>query len=301
MEAVSLSAFACEFGDRERTAESIADFSTLCQSKGLGLSLSAMGCKSFWQMTRPVESYVVQCIARTITASGVAADQVDHVIFTTMDKNLRHLDVNFARDVLAEAGLVQCVPIFLSMQQCVSSLGAVDHAARLLADGSARHVVVAAFDFVPDDADRIQSFALFGDAVTTCMVSRAPGLALLARGVGVDFTGLMGRDNFESRKQVVLAIMKRILDESGARIEDVERCFTTNFYKPIAWFNASVAGIQRARLGTDTLATRAHCGNCDWMMNLAHQQAQSGLTPGRKYLVQSFAPGFFAAALLEPR
>jgi hypothetical protein len=32
---------------------------------------------------------------------------------------------------------------------------------------------------------------------------------------------------------------------------------------------------------------------------VVHRQNEAGLTPGRKYLVQTFAPGFFACAFLE--
>lgn len=298
-ERVRLSAFACEFGDRERAAESIEGYQEICQQEGIGLSLAAMGCKTFWQMTGPIESYVVKSVNSTLASSGVPADQVDHIIFSTMDKSLRHLDPDFARTVLSETDLTNCVPAFLSMQQCVASLGAVDYARRLFADERVNYVLLVSFNFVPEEWKRIQSFALFGDAVTSCLMSRNTGLTVLSHAVGTDYAGLMGKDNFESRKQVVVTTMKRILDESGTKIEDVEKCFTTNLFRPVAWFNASVAGIHRTQLYIDTLPTRAHCGNCDWMINLHQHQTDAGFPPGKRYLVQSFAPGFFSGAILE--
>ena len=36
-----------------------------------------------------------------------------------------------------------------------------------------------------------------------------------------------------------------------------------------------------------------------WSRAVVHRQNEAGLTPGRKYLVQTFAPGFFACAFLE--
>lgn len=302
---VVLGGFACQFGDRERTPDSIEGIQEICQAQGVGLSLTAMGCKTFWQMTRPIESYVVRCVQDTIAASGVAPADVDHVVFSTMDKHLRHLGQDFARDVLAETGLVHCMPVLLSMQQCAGSLAAVDHARRLLEGGGARRVIVVAFDFVPDDAQRVQPFALFGDAVASFMMTRADdaapgGLGLLAYAADVDFAGLIGKDNFATRKQLVVATMRRALDESGVRLEAVDRCFTTNFFKPVALFNAGVCGVHRTQLAIDTLSTRAHCGNCDWILNLVHHQQQHGFKPDTPYLAQAFAPGFFACALLGP-
>jgi len=296
---VRLSSFACEFGDRERAPESIEGLAAMCAARGLTLGLPAMGCGTFWQMTGPLEPYILRCVSRTLASSGVPADAVGHLVFSTMDSTLRHVNPDLAREVLTGLGLVRCLPTLISAQQCASSLAAVEHASRLLAGPGASHAIVVSFDFVVDDADRVQSFALFGDAVTSCLVSRdAAGLAWRSYGVGVDFAGIAGRDSFETRKQVVATTLGRVLAEGGARLEDVERCFSTNFYKPIALFNAGISGIHRGRLGIDTLSRRAHCGNCDWMINLAHHQDTAGLAPGKTYLAQSFAPGFFACGLL---
>ena len=87
-----------------------------------------MGCGTFWQMTQPLETYIIRCVAETISCSGVPATAVKHIVFSTMDKNLRHLHPDFSRTILGELGLVNCVPIFISMQQCGSSLAAVNHA-----------------------------------------------------------------------------------------------------------------------------------------------------------------------------
>ncbi|MCY1079426.1 hypothetical protein [Archangium lansingense] len=260
-----------------------------------------MGCRTFWQMTQPIESYVGRCVSQSIAGSGVSPKSVNYIVFSTMDNNLRHLDVNFARNILEELGLVNCVPVFVSMQQCASSLAALNYARGLFLDPNVNHVLVVAFDFVVEDADRIQPFALFGDAVTSCMMVRGAetGLSLLSYGVNMDFAGLLGRDNFESRKRLVLTTQDGALKESSTHLDDVEMCFSTNFYKPISLFNAGVSGIKRNRLCVETLNTRAHCGNCDWMLNLMHYQECVGLTRGKKYLVQAFAPGFFACGLLE--
>jgi 3-oxoacyl-[acyl-carrier-protein] synthase III len=117
--------------------------------------------------------------------------------------------------------------------------------------------------------------------------------------VNVDFAGLSGGDNFASRQRVVAQTQKEVLNGSGIRTDDVERCFSTNFYMPLALFNAGVSGIQRNRLSIDTLGSRGHCGNCDWMMNLANYEQRSGFGRGKNYLVQCYAPGFFACGLLE--
>ena len=296
-----LGSFACEFGDRERAPESIEGIAAICAARGLTGSLATMGCGMFWQMTRPIESYITRCVSDTIAASGVPATAISHIVFSTMDDGLRRLERNFVRTILRELGLVNCIPVLMSMQQCAGSLAALDHARRLLADANVHHVIVVAFDFVVDDAERIHPFALFGDAVASCMMSRgdAAGLSLIAYKMNTDFAGIMGTDSFESRKRVAVATLNGVLEDGGTGLKEVEKCFSTNFYKPIATFNAGVCGLQRGQLCIDTLNSRAHCGNCDWMINLIHHQRHTGMTPGKRYLVQSLAPGFFACGLLE--
>jgi hypothetical protein len=300
---LELGAFACVFGDRERTPESIDGLAAICTKKGLGLSLAAMGCGTFWQMTRPLESYITACVSETLAAAGVSPKAVRHIVFATMDKNLAQLHQDLARNVLEPLGLVNCIPAFFSLQQCASSLGALDYAHRLFADSDVEHTVVVAFDFVANDADRVQPFALFGDAVASCLVSRSncPSLSLIAYAIDVDFPGLVGQDNFESRKGVAVRALERVLRQSGISIGDVEKCFSTNLFKPIALFNMGMCSMQRRQLSIETLGTRAHCGNCDWMINLAHYRSVAGFVPGKKYLAQSYAPGFFSCGLMEAR
>jgi 3-oxoacyl-[acyl-carrier-protein] synthase-3 len=296
---VALNAFACEFGDRERTLDSIDGLAAICSAQGLPMSPAKMGCGTFWQMTQPLESYLTRCISRTLASSGIPASEVNNIVFSTMERTLPLLDQVFmVRNVLEAVGLVNCVPALVSMQGCVSSLAAVDHAWRLFADPSVKHVLVVAFDFVVDDGDRVRPFAFFGDAVSSCLMSRGdgPGLSLRSYVVNVDFAGFLGRDTFESRKRMAGQTVQDALALSGASAEEVEKCFSTNLYKPLAEHNA---GIYRSKLCIETLRSRAHCGNCDWMINLAHHQEHAGLQPGRKYLAQSFAPGIFACGLLE--
>jgi len=294
-----LSSFAKQLGDVERKPQSIENYEAICAAQGLTLSLSAMGCGSFWQMTQPLEVYVARCIADTLAQSEVGPERVDGIVFSTMDQNLRYVDTSFTRRVLEDLGLSRCMPTIISLQQCVSSLAALDYACRLFQEPYVNHVIIVAFDFVVDEVDRIKSFALFGDAVTTCLVSRdGSGLSVLSYASNVDFAGLLGRDTFESRQQMAVSTLGATLDRAGCGIDEIERVFSSNVYKPISLFNAHACGIPRDRVYIDTLRSMGHCGNCDWMLNLMHYRERGEIPAGKKYLAQSSAPAFFACAAL---
>jgi 3-oxoacyl-[acyl-carrier-protein] synthase III len=299
-ERLRVGAFACEYGDRERSFETIEDYDALRTERKISLSLSALGCKLFNQMTGRLEDAVKASIKRTLEAAMVSPGAVSHVLFATSDNHLHHVHDNFAREILIDLSLDRAIPTILSLQQCVSSLTAVHYAHRLFAEPDVEHVVVACFDLVSTERDRIQSFALFGDAVSSCLVSREikGGFALKAYRLGIDRDGLQGRDSFESRKKVASAALTAALAQADTGLSGIEACFSTNFFKPIALFNANICGIPSNKLAIPTLSRRAHCGNCDWMMNLVDHQENAGVVQGGRYLANAFAPGFYACAVL---
>lgn len=164
----------------------------------------------------------------------------------------------------------------------------VDHiidAKRLCDDETVENVVLVAFDSVASDEDRVQPFALFGDAMAPCLIGRSgPGLTLDGFRVGIDALGLRGSDSFESRKRIAGEAQGTALSRADTGTDHVLTCFSTNFYKPAALFTASLCGIPEAKLAIPTLSRRTHCGNCDWLVDLAEHSQTRGFRAGVKYL-----------------
>lgn len=294
-------AFAAACGDRERRVDSIDGLPELCRERRIGINIGALGCASFYQMTQPLEVYLVESARSTLSAGGVSPQEVRYVVFATSDGSIGALSERVVRCTLTQVGLRCCVPVLVSLQQCVSSLAALQYGCELMRDDDVGNVLIIAFDLVERDQDRVKPFALQGDAVASCLVSRDGPATLtpLSYAVRVDPAGVIGEDSFESRKQAAVATLSQALADAGGTLDRVERCFSTNLYKPLAWFNASTIGLSRSRLSIDTLPTHAHCGNCDWMLNAMHHRDQVGFAPGRDYVVQGFAPGFVACGVLR--
>jgi 3-oxoacyl-[acyl-carrier-protein] synthase-3 len=297
---VGVGSFACVFGDVEAEAEDSPGFDALWQAASPGTDFAAMGCGTFRRISGPVGPYVIEAVQRTLQDAAVPAAEVDHVVFATSDPTLALLSPDLAVDVLEAVGAVGAVPHLLSMQRCCSSLTALQHAGNLFADPDVTDVVVVGLDFTPDDRDRVQSYALFGDAVAGCLLSRrSPGLVrLLASAVRVDPDGLRGQDSFGSRKKVADRALAAVL--GGRPLSGVTAVFAANLYKPLASFNAAASGVKAAQMHfVDALAAYGHCGNADWMINLVDHHERTGIRPGETYLAQSLAQGFFACALLQ--
>lgn len=305
-DSVRAGAFTAVFGDLECRAAEIPGFAGLWRAQEAGAEFATMGCDRFRKMTEPAQRYVVDCVTRVLGDGGVRADEVDWLVMATSDACLRHLGPDFTAGVLADAGLTGCVPVMLSFQQCCGSLAALRYAWELFADTGVRQVVLIALDFTPDDAARVRSFALFGDAVAGCLLSRESGregkgtLRLLSSAVGVDPAGLAGRDSFASRQAVAQTTLAKVLRSSGESVDALERVFPANLYQPLTMFNAMAAGIKRSQLHfLEPMRRYAHCGNCDWIINLADYAEAEGLHADALYLAQSSAPGFSACGLLK--
>jgi 3-oxoacyl-[acyl-carrier-protein] synthase III len=301
-EDIGIGSFACAFGDVECKPENIPDFEALWETVSFGTDFAEMGCTTYRKMSGPVEDYVVDAVRRSLQDAGATAADIDHLVFATSDPNLALLPSDFAGRVLLALGLEDCVPHVVSFQRCCSSLTALRHGQRLFSDPEVTHVVVVAVDFVPHDRDRVLSYAMFGDAAVSCMLTRHdPGLVrLVSSAVKVDPDGLRGRDSFISRKDVADRTMSAVLRAGGRQQGQIAKVFAANLHKPLTLFNATSVGLRPDTLHfADTLAAYGHCGNADWMINLVDYHERFGIRSGEVYLAQSLAPGFYACGLFE--
>lgn len=302
---VYFSGLSCEFGDTQCSFKDIEHFESQCATAGLETDLTQMGCNTFWKMTQPLQQYIYQAVKATLSKCALAPEAIDRVIFATSDDNLRWFSRDTVGEVLTALGLSNCTPMVVSLQQCASSLTALDTGKSLLTQGQAKNVLVVNFDFAVDDSRRITSFALFGDAVISYLLSTDP-ISSLTVGhsvIGVDYAGFSGKDDFASRVAVSKKVYDNIFAHYGSLADDIERFFSTNTYRPVATMSASLSGIHRSKLDIDTLKDRAHCGICDWAINLENYLHQGEgyrvIEAGKKFAVQASAPGFFACTILE--
>jgi 3-oxoacyl-[acyl-carrier-protein] synthase-3 len=302
MASASIDSCAFIVGDFEGEASSVGNFDELWKAAAPGTDFSAMGCNQYRKMSGPIEQYVIACAQQTLIKHGILAEEVDRVVFSMMDATLSLLGPGFVAEVLDSLGMVRCLPSVLSFQQCCSSISALAYCRQMLLDEEVENVMLIALDFRIDDEERVRSFALFGDAVASCMVSRDPtrGMKLLSSCVAMDHDGLLGRDSFVSRQKVARDTFGKALQRAAVQADDVVRVFPTNLFVPLTQFNAAAAGIQKPKLHfSKTLAEYGHCGNCDWLMNLDDYRHSIGMEVGKVFVALATAPGFFACAVLS--
>jgi hypothetical protein len=191
------------------------------------------------------------------------------------------------------------------MQQRCSSLEALRYAWELFADDDVRNVALIGLDFTPEDSERVRTFAIFGDAVAGCLVSREPGdrsVELLSSALTADYSGIIGADSFASRQGAARSALDKAFGQAGEQLQKVTKVFGPNLYPAVMLFNSAAAGVPRAKLHAgEAMSSYGHCGNADWIINLIDYAASAGIASGELYLALSTAPGFFACGLLRGR
>jgi 3-oxoacyl-[acyl-carrier-protein] synthase III len=301
-EAAGIGSFAFALGDVEFKPETIPDFDDLWQSVSFGADFSDMGNATIRKMSAPPADYVIQTVGLTLQDAGVSAADIDHIVFATSEPPLAVLPEAFAEEVLAALGLVNCVPHLVSFQRCCSSLTALRYARQVLSDPGVTHALLVTLDFTPLDRDRVRSYAIFGDAAASCLLTKGePGLIqLITAEVQVDLDGMRGRDTFESRKKLADRTLSAVFGASGRQLDQVSKVFAANLHKPLTLFNAASVGLAPDTVHfADTLSAYGHCGNSDWLINLIDYHERFGIRAGETYLAQSLAPGLYACAVLE--
>jgi hypothetical protein len=294
-------AVAVEMGDLRRDVESIDDVQALFRKFKLPMDAALLNYRSFHQSTLDPGECIARVAARSLEAAGLRGDRVGMLVLASADVGFLSAGEAFVPALLERIGLTHSVPLVVAGQECVGLLTALDLAWRHVRDGHAANVLVVSYDRARSEARRVQTFGVVGDAAVACVVSaeRPLGWAVRRFVCRAEVSGMRGNDDFASRKALIGKVMAEVLGD-GVSLSDVGKVFTTNFFKPIATFNASCAGIAAQQLYMEHTAELGHCLGADPLLNLAMyvREHPHGLQGGL-HLLQAFAPGWLAAVLIE--
>ncbi len=308
---IGIFGLSCELGDVESDPTNIAEFESLCATAKIAPNMAAMGCESYWKMSEGFDTYIVKSVRSTLEKIDLNPSDIDRIVFSASDNNLRWFKRDTVGEIIRQLELKNALPGVVSLQQCASSLVALDTAKRLVTDGAANNVLVVCFDFVEQDEERITSFALFGDAVVSFVVKESNleryisghggnGQCVVGNyAIAVDRQGLIGKDDFTSRKSAAQNVYGQLFTDAEIGMDRIEYFISTNTYRPVATISASISGIERSKLYIETLPINAHCGICDWALNLNHFLENKECKIGQQLALQATAPGFFACTLIE--
>jgi 3-oxoacyl-[acyl-carrier-protein] synthase-3 len=290
-----------ELGDRQREVESLADAAEQFKAKKLPMNAKLLAFRYFRESTLSAEEAMSRVIQRTLALTGMAAAEIDAMILASAGGAFL-LDRKLLPALLARNGLSKAMPMTVTSQECTSLLSAIDVAARYAKDGTYRRILVVSYDRAEQDADRIQMFGVVSDAALACIVSGEDELDFRIKAFAhkSDVHGMQGDDDFASRKALTDAVTGEVLNAGGVRMGLVKKVFSTNFFKPLATFNASALGLEQGQLCADLGAEIGHCLCADSLINLeSFFRTEANVKQGDLYLLQAYAPGLLASMLIE--
>jgi 3-oxoacyl-[acyl-carrier-protein] synthase-3 len=302
MERPSWGGICYELGARRRSVSSIEGVTELFTAVKLPMNPALLAYGDFHESTLPPVDMLEQAVAGSLAKAGVAPGQVDALILATADPGFLSEDRALLAKLLDKAGLYKALPQVLTGQECTCLLSALNDAWNRIATGAARTIVVACYDFVESEQERVQSFGIVSDAAIACVVSIDVELPFGWRRFSLqsDIHGMRGEDDFDSRKRLIDGVSKHVLHAGDVSLSDVDKVFSTNFFTPLSTFNARTMGLKEGQLYTGTTSRIGHCMNADPLINLAaFSEEATGEPIGTLYLLQAYAPGFLATSLIE--
>jgi 3-oxoacyl-[acyl-carrier-protein] synthase-3 len=291
---------ACELGELQREIAALPDAQQRFRAVKLPLNTQLLGCRDFRQSLKSECALVSASIAKTLRQTEQDPAAVDMLIIASADSRClgRSLDT---KTLLEANGLSRAVPLGTTLQECASLVAAIATAVSYLSNSSLQNILVASVDIVRDDSDRILPTGVLSDAAASCLISRSVrrDFDVIATCSRVDLKGMKGLDDFGSRKRLALEVSERVLQDGNASIDKLRKVFSTNFFQPVAQFNAAALGLRKDQLYFEHSLQTAHCACADPLVGLSHFQAKNSFRAGEQLLLQSYAPGFLAAALLR--
>lgn len=289
-----------ELGEK-RTVQSIPDVAEKFRRCKLPMSPALLGYEYFHESRLPAEESIYRAIVRTLAATEVPAADVDMVLISSADTGFL-ADRQLVASLLHRLGLSSALPLTITSQECTGLLSAIDLAHAYVRNRSLRHIVVVSCDSARDDDERIKPFGVVSDAVVACLVSSKRDMEFVVNGFShvADLRGMQGEDDFATRKSLTDRGTEEVLARSGSSLSRVKRVFTTNFFRPVAKYNASTLGLSEQQLDMSPALAFGHCLCADPLLNLwAYFDSAPEYRKGDQFLLQAYAPGFLASMLIE--
>ena len=298
--AFGLGGITVELGDTTREVEAITGAREQFAALKLPMNSALLRYRYFRESTLAPGTVISRVIERCLKDTGVEASDIDMFILTSASAGFL-ADRRLVPDLLKRHGLLHTVPMAIVAQECTGLLSAIHTACMHIRSGLGRRILVASYDQGGEDAHRIQPFGVISDAAVACLISSIDPLDFRVLGFAQygNVQGMHGEDNLDQRQALINKVTLAALSDVGMQLAGVAKVFSTNFFWPLATYNATAAGFSTQLLHADTLLDLGHCLSADALINLDHYNRKPAGQPGDRYLLQAFAMGLLASMLVE--
>ncbi|MFT5162100.1 MAG: 3-oxoacyl-[acyl-carrier-protein] synthase-3 [Alteromonadaceae bacterium] len=306
MSTAYLMSVAVQTGEQVKPLEAIAAVKSQFNAIKIPFNKALIGYDTFCETQKPPQDLVEQVIVKSLGIDNTNPAQIDSLIVVSANpQTLQQLNNPVLAGIQQRTGLTNARPLATTFEECTGLLSAIDIARSQIATATAQHVMVVSIDVTDDSLDRVKAFGVRSDAAFAAIVSasmcESPGssVKIVAVNKGMDFAGYSGEDSMNSRESLAKRVMTSLLSSAEIQLTDINKVFSTNFYKPISDYNAKMAGISKDQLYVETTKKFGHCVCGDPLLNFQDYCNSNEIKKGEYHLLQSYAPGFLASVLLQ--
>ncbi|MEU8588238.1 3-oxoacyl-ACP synthase [Streptomyces sp. NPDC048664] len=301
--AAHLSAPAYVLGEQETDHSALPGLEERARRLEMQPNARLWGWGTVHRTTRSLEELAVESGRRTLAEAGADPASIDCLILcSTRFPGGPSTHGALVRTVMAGLGLGSGTAFTgITLNRCTNLLTALRTAEALVAAGQYRRVLVITTDRVTDEAERMESFALFSDGAASCLVGTEP-LGENAYGV---VAGATAQDpdaldwSSEISSDLARAVNDRILADAGMKLGDIHGLLHLNLFKPVVVLKERQAGFAKDQLYLDNITRFGHCFAADPLINLVDRAAGGGVRPDGHYLLAAAVPGVRVGVLLH--
>jgi 3-oxoacyl-[acyl-carrier-protein] synthase III len=246
---------------------------------------------------RDVRHLAVASARKTLAVAEIAPGEVGMVILCSTsfpDGTGVHLD--YCNLVLGELGLLDAFTFGMTLNRCGTMLGALRMAEIAIASRRLDNVLVISADCVADEATRLQNYALFSDAASSCLVT-ASGVAghdILHAGHAAQVSTIN-----DTGGALAADANRRMCRALGEDARLFKRVFHDNLFLPIVCMREQMAGFSQRQLFLDNIVAIGHCFSSDPLINFATHGSRDPLPPGSVVGLFSGTPGLRSGLVLR--
>ncbi|MEW2065624.1 3-oxoacyl-ACP synthase [Streptomyces sp. NPDC007346] len=299
---VHLSAPSYVLGESPADHSSIANLTARAAELRIPAKASLWGWGTVHRTGKSLETLAVESGRAALTAAGAGPEEVDALILcSTRFPGGPRTHGDFVHAVMTGLGLTDTAFTGITLNRCTNLLVGLRMAQALVASGQHRTVLVVTTDRIPDEAIRMEDFALFSDGSAACLVS--------GRRYGEDAYEILGSAcaqdppslgwSHEISSDLARVVNDRILTPLDLTLQDVDGVLHPNLFKPIIVLKEHQAGFTARQLFLDNIARVGHCFAADPLINLVDRADAGRLRDDGHYLLASSVPGVRVGVLLR--
>ena len=261
----------------------LEDNIALADERRSQLFLRTMGFSHYHRTERTLGALSECAIKKSYAKAGIAADQIDIVIYASSTFGDRHGDV-IDKDVancLINCGLENIYPIGVYLSQCNNFFAALDIAVQYLKGEEEKTILLIFADRVLDETTRFKNLAINSDAAVACVVSTCADIELefdikgiskhsrLTTGDMIDpLTNSMNREIHERYLSGIRYVFDDALSQAKLAADSLQQIICHNFSYSALRQIANAINADEQLIYKKNIPEFGHAYTCDSLINL---------------------------------